>query len=732
MPKNIDINSVIIWVTKNYQAWYVGLSITVIVVIIAMLIGKTGFIRNIERQTLDYRFVYFSIPEQADTNIVLVDIDNNSLEYFAEKVGKQYPFPRSFYAQMNHLFTEVGTRSVMYDMLFYNPDLNRDETYAEETDGAFAASIRNHGKVVLGCELLADTANRTPSMGHFGFPMMEGAPGQTNAYRGAKIPIDTLLQATTALGVTNVQTDRDGVLRHVQLFHEYQGKTYANLPVRGWLTETGAIPSWRNGTYQVGDRRIPVDDDGEYLINWYGAGGPDGVFRYVPISAVIQTASALRYGGEPSLNPEMFRDKYVFLGASAAGLKDLKPTPFTGISAYPGMEIWATVLSNLTQGDFVRVLPWWVNFLNTLLVSFLAFIIFTRFQLRYSNLMMVGILGYVFGVAVLVWVMSRAWIGMIVPTIGLVLSYITIATLSFVVEGRSKLEIRKVFSRYVHPDVIQNLLKDPELVEMGGDEIYATVLFSDIYNFTTFSEGKSAPDLVQYLNEYFDKLTSFVLDHNGLLDKYTGDGIMALFGAPVSRDDHAVLACQAALAHRDFSEQFQQTTEDLSPAATFHLNTRIGLNSGYIVAGNIGSERRTDYTAIGDDVNLAARLEGVNKIFKTKIIIGESTYNLVSDKFICRELDMLRVKGKTEPVKIYELIDYQSKASGYNLNLIYKYHEGLYEYRRGNWKDAIHIFGELANTRFSDSPSLTMYERSKILQKKKIKDWDGIFTLHSK
>ncbi|MBS1271130.1 MAG: Adenylate cyclase 2 [Candidatus Marinimicrobia bacterium] len=732
MPKNIDINSVITWLTKNYQAWYVGLSIAVIIAIIAMLIGNSGFMRDIEQQTLDYRFVHFPIPEQADTNIVLVDIDNNSLDYFAEKVGIQYPFPRSFYAQMNNLFAEVGTRSVMYDMLFYDPDLNRDETYAEETDGAFAASIREHGQVILGAELLADTAKKTPSLGEFGFQMINDGPEQDLTYRGAKAPIDTLLNATTALGVTNVRTDRGGVLRHVQLFHEYQGKIYANLPVRGWLAEIEMNPTWSKGAYRIGGRRIPVDDDGEYLVNWYGAGGPDGVFRYVPISAVIQTASALRYGGEPALNPEMFRDKYIIVGASAAGLKDLKPTPFTGISAYPGMEIWAMVLSNLTQGDFVHVVSWWVNFLNTLLVSFLAFMIFTRFQLRYSNLMMVGILAYIIGIAISVWVANRAWLGIITPVTGFVLSYITIATLSFVVEGRSKLEIRKVFSRYVHPDVIQNLLKDPELVQMGGDEIYATVLFSDIYNFTTFSEGKTAPELVQYLNEYFDTLTSFVLDHNGLLDKYTGDGIMALFGAPVPRDDHAYLASQAALAHRDYSLKLREKYTELPPAVHFHLNTRIGLNSGPIVAGNIGSERRADYTAIGDDVNLAARLEGVNKVFKTKIIISESTFELVKEHFICRELDMLRVKGKTEPVKIYELIDYIGRKPEYNMGLYYRYHEGLFEYRNGNWRKAIKIFEELADGDYQDSPSQTMYERSKLLKKQRPNDWDGVFTLQSK
>ncbi|MCF7804331.1 MAG: adenylate/guanylate cyclase domain-containing protein [Candidatus Marinimicrobia bacterium] len=726
------LNSVTNQFTKTYRTWYVALGIALVLSLVAMALNNLAFMREIEQKTLDYRFVQFPIPERADSNIVLVDIDNNSLEYFGETVGIQYPFPRNFYALMNSLFKDVNSRAVMYDMLFYDPDLNRDETYADQTDGAFAESIRDHGKVILGCELLVDSSGGLIPK-QFGIPI-EGKNDLSHiAYQGAKVPIDTLLHAAAGLGITNVHTDQDGVLRRTRPLFTYRSKTLASLPIRGWI-ESGGFGEIRTDGQKIraGDQQIPLDENGEYLVNWYGPGGPEGAFQYVPISAVIQTASALRYGGEPSLDPEMFRDKYIIVGASAAGLKDLKPTPFTGITPYPGMEIWATVLSNFTQGDFVHRMPAWLTFLNTMLIAFLAYLAFTQFRMRYSHLLLPGIALFLVGLSLLLWNTHRIWMEIVFPATGFVLSYVTAATLSFVMEGRSKLEIRKVFSRYVHPDVIQNLLREPDMVQMGGDEIYATVLFSDIYNFTTFSEGKSAPELVQYLNEYFDKLTSFVLDHNGLLDKYTGDGIMALFGAPLPRDDHAVLACQAALAHREFAYSLTSNGESVSPAAHFHRNTRIGLNSGPIVAGNIGSERRTDYTAIGDDVNLAARLEGVNKVFKTQIIISESTYALVKEEFLCRELDLLRVKGKTEPVKIYELIDRLENATRHNTELYKQYHEGLLEYRNGNWKAAISIFGELAVEPYNDSPSQTMLERSQVLKKEKPKEWDGVFTLTSK
>jgi adenylate cyclase len=286
-------------------------------------------------------------------------------------------------------------------------------------------------------------------------------------------------------------------------------------------------------------------------------------------------------------------------------------------------------------------------------------------------------------------------------------------------------------SRYLHPDLVHQISQSPERVALGGQEVEATVLFSDIYDFTTTSENLAPQELVTHLNAYFSDLTRFILDHAGMLDKYTGDGIMAVFGAPLSRPDHARMACRAALAHRQFSQNMKK--QDGAPhVIPFHVGTRIGIHSGKIVAGNIGSQRRMDYTAIGDTVNLAARLESVNKIYRTNIIISEATFRQVGNEFVCRELDFLRVKGKTIPTRIYELLAYRTPGNAVSYPWVDSYQEALKLYRQGQWEKAYTQFKRFSSGNIVDPAALVMMERSQYLMKNPPKNWDGIMTLKDK
>jgi adenylate cyclase len=327
------------------------------------------------------------------------------------------------------------------------------------------------------------------------------------------------------------------------------------------------------------------------------------------------------------------------------------------------------------------------------------------------------------------WHYHHLAVSMTIPLLGFIGTYTYSTTMGYFVEGRSRRKISRAMSRYLHPDLVRIIAKDPDRVEMGGKEIEATVLFSDIYNFTTISENFTPEELVSHLNHYFSDLSGFVLDHRGMLDKYTGDGIMALFGAPLPRKDHALLACQAALDHRNFSRKLNEAPHP-HVSDKFHQGTRIGLHSGKIVAGNIGSTRRMDYTAIGDTVNLAARLEGVNKIYKTQIIISENCYQIIKGEFVCRQLDYLRVKGKKQPTRIYELVDRTPKKKQYDW--IETYEKALAIYRQGNFEDAAKIFASLAQTPISDSASAVMLERCRYLKEHPPETWDGILTLEVK
>jgi len=398
------------------------------------------------------------------------------------------------------------------------------------------------------------------------------------------------------------------------------------------------------------------------------------------------------------------------------------------------MEIWATALSNLNQQDFVRQAPDWLNWLITLVIVFLVLLLVSRLRSDVSTLLQLGIILLFLSGSELLFKYIRFDLKVVVPIFAFVGSWIFIVTISYVMEGRHKRELRQVFSRYLHPDLVQKIVDEPDMVAMGGEEYTATVMFSDIYNFTGFSEGKEPKELVSYLNDYFSSFTNTVLDYKGLLDKYTGDGLMAVFGVPIAREDHALLACQAALAHRDMSMKLlkQKKKEELTAADNFHINTRLGINSGKIVAGNIGSERRMEYTSIGDAVNLSSRLEGVNKVFKTHIIISEATYQFVKDRMICRELDYLKVKGKNEPTRIYQLLEEKGKADESQFGWIAEYETALASYRQGDFQQAAKLFGKLREKPWEDTAAEELYQRCQHLIANPPAQWDGILTLEEK
>jgi len=423
----------------------------------------------------------------------------------------------------------------------------------------------------------------------------------------------------------------------------------------------------------------------------------------------------------------LFKDKYIVIGATAAGLLDLKTNPYTKI--LPGMEIWATALSNFIDQDFIHPVPGWINFLVTVLIIFLVFYLITHFNAKISNALLLLLLIAIFLNDFLLWKFLRAPINLTLNILGFIISYLMMITVSYLLEGKSKREIRKIFTRYLHPDVIKKLEENPDQIHLGGGEINATVLYTDIYNFTTISETKTPKELVEDLNIYFSKLTGIILDHQGLLDKYMGDGIMAIFGAPIARKNHALLACEAAFAHKQIRSELMKS-KDLSASDQLHLKTRTGINSGTLVAGNIGSDKRMDYTAIGDTVNLGSRLEGVNKIYQTNIIISEKTYDDIKDVFLCRELDYLRVKGKTEPTRIYELIDKLENTE--KPDWIGLYEEALNLYREGNWDKASEKFNILASDPLNDTAAKVMLDRCKYLIKNPPDNWDGILTLEVK
>jgi adenylate cyclase len=307
--------------------------------------------------------------------------------------------------------------------------------------------------------------------------------------------------------------------------------------------------------------------------------------------------------------------------------------------------------------------------------------------------------------------------------------YLGISVYRYITEEREKKKIRNAFQYYLTGSVINEMLKDPSKLKLGGDKKDLTVLFSDIRGFTTVSEKMSPEELVHLLNEYLTAMTNMVFKYDGLLDKYMGDAVMAVFGAPLDQPDHAFRACRTALGMMEELKKLQKKwAEEGKPV----LDIGIGINSGDMVVGNMGSDMRFDYTVMGDMVNLGSRLEGVNKEYGTNVIISEYTYNDVKDELFCRELDSVIVKGKKLPVKIYELLGERKDAEKWEKSVgLFK--EGLLKYRQGLWDEAIVSFRKVLEVKPDDAPSSLYIKRCEELKKKPPEGlWDGVFTMTRK
>lgn len=287
-------------------------------------------------------------------------------------------------------------------------------------------------------------------------------------------------------------------------------------------------------------------------------------------------------------------------------------------------------------------------------------------------------------------------------------------------EFREKRKLRSAFAHYVSKDLIENVISNPDALKLGGERRNISVLFLDIENFTTLSEKLEATQVVEVINNYFDALSNLIMDLQGTVDKFEGDAIMALFGAPIPSEDHAEKACHAAL-------KIREKMAELNKISGFNLNVRVGVATGEAVVGNMGSKERFDYTAMGDTVNTASRLEGINKFYSTRILVTEGSYNSVKDKFSFREIDTICPKGKNDALKIYELLGLADGITEEGKAVVATWVEALNAYRAGNWDAAVAKIHEVQLKLPEDGPSKTFLERIEEMKKSPREGWDGVW-----
>lgn len=714
---------------KSRTNYGIGLSLSCAGLVIILSLLKV--FDPLELKSLDLRSHWFAAHQKADTNIVIAAIDEKSLLQFKHS-GVVWKWPREFYGALVRYLHRGGAKAVVFDVLYPDPDIDRANTNGEESDSSFARAMNTAGNVVL-----ASLFHRSddplwednPLIYKPSYRIQE--PYDTVAVRSApfaSLPIPLFQQSAAVLGSANYYEDIDGVCRRGPLFYRYRNTIIPHLGFAAYLVmEKVGNFQVEEGQIRLGKKVIPLDENGQFLISWYGKGGPEGVFHYYSIGALLASARDEELQKAPQEPSSQFKDKIVFVGSNAAGLFDLKNTPFSSLEPYPGVEISATILSNVLHNHFLSRVPSFVVILSILILSLIVGAAFFHLHSPRIAVAVTVALVAVWSLAILIlFNYSNVWLDWVAPMVAVTSTFAVSALVSYQTEGKARRELRQAFSGYLSPAVVEHVIENQSEVTLGGAEIEATVLFTDLKDFTSISERKTAPELIEMLNEYFTLTSAKILDRGGLVDKYIGDSIMAVFGAPLPVKEHASLACKAAL---EIAGLRSSSNDHKNPA----LVTRIGINSGKMVVGNVGSSDRHDYTAIGDTVNLASRLEGTNKVYGTKIIVSESTLEKVPDAFLVRPLDKLLVKGKQKPVVIYELMCERVTAGELELEVVDKFVKALGLYRKRAFKDALTVFRHILRITRDDGPSQEYVRRCReFIINPPPRRWSGVHTLLTK
>ncbi|MBN1535002.1 MAG: adenylate/guanylate cyclase domain-containing protein [Spirochaetes bacterium] len=603
----------------------------------------------------------FAANPKARKDIVIIGIDETTIREFSDR-GINWPFPWNKHALLTDFLSSGQPLSIFFDIMFLDKKPHEEE---------LAKAIRRAGNVFLDypfeTEDLAtnyqDHQERIALMQKTRWPVEPAMKldKKDELVEEAVPPRPILSSAARGIGFANIFPDEeDKVNRKMPLVMQHDGWLYPNIDLMVIMHYFGIGPkdveiklgkyiklkNLPRGKMAVPNEKreidIPIDKYGFMDINFIG--GP-GSFNSYSYSYFCRDGSM---GDNESL-----RNKILLVAAYAStGIaEDVKPSPYGPTF---GIEHHANALNTVLNQDFIYRFSNMQNIFIILLIALLLGLITPRMSIIFSSVVTVAVFVAVMLASLLLFFYWSIIIATAVPLIQTGLTFTFIITYRLLTEQKEKKYIRQTFSKFVSKSVVDELLKHPEKLKLGGDKKILTVLFSDIRGFTTLSEKMTPEQLVEHLNVYLQAMTDIVIKTNGTLDKYVGDEIMAFWGAPIPQDNHAMLACGAAL---EMMKELDRLNALWQKEGKPRLDIGIGLNTGDMVVGNMGSASRMDYTLMGDNVNLGARLEGTNKIYSTNIIISEFTYEHVKDQIIARELDLIRVKGKALPVKIYELID---------------------------------------------------------------------------
>ncbi len=660
---------------KAHKGYILAIIVSILVfVMLSFFYSMTRLLDGMENGSINFKFFLRDPSEKARKlqegvkitkknprsrdDIVILGIDESTIREFTDK-NIPWPFPWNIHAKFTNYVGTSNPKAIFFDIMFLDHKKHEDE---------LARAIQNARTVFLDFPFetqevdvkYSDIKDRLEIMSRLRWP----ADPNDKSYEWAEEavpPTPKLSRAAKGIGYANIRPDPDSINRKLPVVIKHKGYYYPSIDLAivmhyfgigakdveikmGRHVKLKNLPAEKMARPNK-ERQliIPIDADGFMFINFIG--GP-GSFQHYPYYYFVN---------EGSITNKSLEGKILLVAAySVTGIStDIHKSPYGDLF---GIEHHANALNTILNQDFIINFSQFQNILVLLLIalimgfllpklSIVASLVFTAvFTVSY-----VGLSYVLFDTMNIIFIFAT-------PIIQIGATFTLITVYRLLTEQREKRYIRQTFSKFVSKSVVDELLKDPDKLKLGGEKKILTVLFSDIRGFTSISERMTPEAMVEHINEYLEAMTGIVFQHDGTLDKYVGDEIMAFWGAPIPQDDHALKACKAAV---DMIRVLNELNVKWIAEGKPELHIGIGLNTGDMVVGNMGSSSRMDYTLMGDNVNLGARLEGTNKFYKTTIIISEYTYEYVKDHVITRELDLIRVKGKELPVKIYELIDFK-------------------------------------------------------------------------
>ena len=714
---------------------------------IACGLAAAGWLDELEWKTFDLRVRLARAETPPPPEIAVILIDEASLRMMNTRVGR-WPWPRSLHADVVDFLAAAGARRIVFDILFTENERNAGAAGQglSENDARLASAVASAGNVVSAAQLVRDNPDEynhnllnrplpPEFVQRFALPGAAAADHHTAA-NNAYLPYGELTVSSQDIGVVEFAPDRDGIYRRTRLIRTYGEEAFPTLALAAlsdrWQPEMlSAATLHLLGRGSATERiELPLQPTGEYLIKPYKD------FSAYSMSGVLVSIHQLKQGEIENLpvHPDEFRDKIVLIGASAVGVEDLKPTPFGTLQ--PGVLLHASIIGNILHRDFLHTPPAWLMRVTTLLlpiVMALAVLLPARTGWRIIAPMALALIFLAAGQRAFEahWVVEivAPWTGMALAWVG------SFARLS-ATEGREKRRIRKMFGQYVSPAVLESIADNAAQgllqAEVGRRE-HLTILFSDIRGFTSLSESREPEQVVEILNGYFTGMVDIIFLRQGTLDKFIGDAIMAFWGAPLRIADHALQGVTAAL---EMARRLESYNESLRARGLPPLAIGIGLHTGPVILGNIGSEKKLDYTVIGDNVNLSSRLEGLTKTYGCRVLISATTQQEAGAGIICRVLDHVRVKGKSQPIRIYEVLALATDDPA--VQAIAQQQAELTagafaHYLARDWDGALQAYAGLQTLRADDPLALLFIDRCQHYQHESPPpDWDGVFTMKTK